>query len=182
MDAVAVALIVAAITGVAGIVQGLVQGALTSRSASVSARQEAARVAIELCDRLAEQVAEAGQAANEYGLALTDEFLEDWSVREPLVRRIHVADARVFAAVAALPTDSAARAPVERAMKVIMDLVSLGDASTLNAAWVRDRSAIARALEAIGRERAFQYRRLEAAARSVWARRAVEDTKPVIER
>jgi hypothetical protein len=146
MDAATIALIVAAITGGAGIVQGLVQGALTSRSASVSARQEAARAAIELCDRISEHVADAGQAANEYGLELTGEFLKDWAGREPLVRRIHIADARVFAAVAALPTDSAARVPVERAMKVIMDLVALGDASTLNAAWVRDRNAIARAL------------------------------------
>jgi hypothetical protein len=174
-------LIVAAITGGAGIVQGLVQGALTSRSASVSARQEAARAAIELCDRLSEHVADAGQAANEYGLELTEKFLKDWAAREPLVRRIHVADARVFAAVAALPADSAARVPVEAGMKVIMNLVSLGDASDLNAAWVRDRHLIARALEAIGRERAFQYRRLEAAARMPWARWAVGRTKPAVE-
>jgi hypothetical protein len=175
-----IALIVAAIAALAAVLAALVQRAGIAYAAGVGARQKSAEAGIELCDRLAEHLAEAGQGANEYGLQLSEEFLKDWDARRELVQQILTAHGRAFAVLAALPKDSEARVRVKRALDVIAALPSAGEASDLLAAWSRDRDAIPEALDAIGRERAYHFRRLEASARKPSERQWVERTAPRI--
>jgi hypothetical protein len=178
--AVDIALIVAAIAALAAVLATLVQRTGTAYAAGVGARQKSAEAGIELCDRLAEHLAEAGQGANEYGLELNEEFLKDWDARRELVHRILTAHGRAFAVLAALPKDSEARVRVKRALDVIDALQSAGEPSDLLEAWSRDRNAIPEALDAIGRERAYHFRRLEASARNPSERQWVERTAPRI--
>lgn len=178
IDATELALIVAAITIGGGIVQAFVQGGLSRSGAAIAARQEGAREAIRLCDRLAEHLTEAAQAANVYGLEISREFMVDWAARRPLIEPILTAHGRAYAALAALPADSSARAPVERALKVITELPSIGKPSEIVAAWRANSNAIPQALEAIGRERSYQYRRLEVASRFWWMRLRARRERP----
>ena len=178
--AVDIALIVAAIAALAAVLAALVQRTGIAYAGGVGARQKSAEAGIELCDRLAEHLAEAGQSANEYGLELSEEFLKDWDARRGLVHQILTAHGRAFAVMAALPKDSEARVRVQRALDVIAALPSVGETSDLLAAWARDRDAIPEALDAIGRERAYHFRRLEASARKPSERQWVERTAPRI--
>jgi hypothetical protein len=176
-----IALIVTAIAALAAVLATLVQRTGTAYAAGVGARQKSAEAGIELCDRLAEHLAEAGQGANQYGLELNEEFLKDWDARRALVHRILTAHGRAFAVLAALPKDSEARVRVQRALDVIAALPSVGEeTSDLLEAWSRDRNAIPEALDAIGRERAYHLRRLEASARNPSQRQWVERTAPRI--